>query len=438
LLISASLAAITYRLARNYLLEQRESTATDQTFINARLVRSMLRSDDADVAAALSNANRTTDSSAVLRLHNEWFASSVTTGEEAVPASLRDAVSNGRAGTQRFELDGRTQLAVGVPIVESGAEYYQLFSLAELHRTLSILQTSLALSALVTTVGGAAVGYWASRRVLQPVRSMATTAHHIAAGNLDERLEAEGDRDLQPLTDSFNEMVTALHQRIEREARFASDVSHELRTPLAALAAGIEVVHRRRDDMPERAGLAVDVLHEQVAEFEEVVLNLLEVSRFDAGVAQLDLQDLDLRRFVPQVVSAAGCAPVPLHVDDDGPIHVRADPRRLRQALTNVLENASRYAGGVTQITLEDRGDAIRVVVDDDGPGIAEAERTEVFGRFARGDAARRAGSTKGSGLGLALVHEHINLHDGRVWIEGAPRGGARFVIELPIRPVTS
>src|SRR5205807_10449008 len=117
---------------------------------------------------------------------------------------------------------------------------------AELGRSRSLLTRALALGAAITALGGAAVGRYASSRVLRPLRGVATAASRISHGALDTRLDAKGDPDLKPLIASFNEMVDALQDRIVREARFASGVSHELRTPLAAIGSAVTIVRRRR------------------------------------------------------------------------------------------------------------------------------------------------------------------------------------------------
>ena len=137
---------------------------------------------------------------------------------------------------------------------------------------------------------------WASRRAVRPLRDAAKAAQAIAAGNLDTRLDVTDDRDLARLTTSFNEMVAALQHRIERDARFASDVSHELRSPLMTLAASTEVLQSRRDEMPDRAQAALDLLVADVARFQGLVEDLLEISRVDGGSAQLNLEEVQGRR----------------------------------------------------------------------------------------------------------------------------------------------
>jgi len=431
LLLSVSLSVLTYSLARNYLLDQRESLALDQTFGNASLVRFALR-PGADPAAVLEDL---AGADGVLHVGDTWLGETVQVNKDTLPADLLRVVAEGRVARQRISLGGEPHLAVGVPLPTANAAYFEVASLGELDRTLQILAGSLVAAATVTTVGGAAVGLYASRRVLRPLRVVARAAVGIARGRLDTRLDSDGDSDLAPLVSSFNEMAEALEDRIAREARFTSDVSHELRTPLTAMAAAVSVVASRRDDLPERTRSAVDLLARQTEYFERLVLDLLEISRFDAGAAELSLERVELGALVTQVVRGLAGDDVEIVVGEE-PVQIRVDKRRLERVLANLLENANRYAGGPTRVGIERSGAWVRIAVDDAGPGVPEAERRTIFQRFSRGTAPVRPGLPKGTGLGLSLVSEHVGLHGGRVWVEDAPGGkGARFVVELPAGP---
>jgi signal transduction histidine kinase len=242
-------------------------------------------------------------------------------------------------------------------------------------------------------------------------------------------MDDEGDRDLRSITHSFNEMVDSLQERIEREARFASEVSHELRTPLTALSTSIEVVSRRKDELPERVRRAVDVLESQVAYFERLVLDLLEISRLDAGVESALHEDVDLREFVERLAELHH-APRPA-CEGDGSWVVRVDKRRLERVLANLVENANRHGGGVSAIRLRSADGCVAIAVEDQGPGIPPEDRSRVFERFWRGVAARQS-ATKGTGLGMALVARHLNMLGGTISVEANEREGARLVVSLP------
>jgi signal transduction histidine kinase len=232
-------------------------------------------------------------------------------------------------------------------------------------------------------------------------------------------------------------MARALQERVERDTRFASDVSHELRSPLTTLAASIEVLASRRDDLPERAQQAFDLLVADVGRFRAMVEDLLEISRFDAGAAALDLDEVSVPELVLNAVRLTGHAGVPVDIDPAARHVVAAvDKRRVVRVVANLLDNAVKYAGGAERVAVERVGGEVRIAVEDRGPGVAESDRERVFDRFSRAAAVvGRRSSGEGVGLGLALVKEHVMLHGGRVWVEDRLDGdpGARFVVALPV-----
>jgi two-component system, OmpR family, sensor histidine kinase MtrB len=434
LLLSTILATLTYELTRSYLLRQREQSVTRQAFVNAGSVRRSLLASGTDLPTLLTTLDTQGDSHPVLLNRGRWFAETLAFGRDALPAELRDVVAGGEAAKQRFDRRGAPQLAVGVPLLTVEAAYFEIFPLQEVERGLTALRNSLIAAAFVTTLGGIAVGRWASRRLLRPVAAVSRAAAAIAGGRYDVRLEGAGDPDLDALATSFNQMTQALVARIEREARFASSVSHELRSPLTTLAAAAQVLESRRRDLPERSRAALDLLTAEIRRFQRLVEDLLEISRIDAGVADVRREPVHVAEFVMRAVRGATTADVPIEVAAEaGETVVEADKRRLERVVANLVANAEYYGGGVTRVSVEDSGATVRVAVEDSGPGVPEAERERIFERFARGGAAGRRRSGEGTGLGLSLVAEHVRLHDGRVWVEDRSGGGARFVVELPV-----
>ncbi|HVF33213.1 MAG TPA: HAMP domain-containing sensor histidine kinase [Acidimicrobiales bacterium] len=425
--LSAILSVLTYGLVRNNLVQQREASAVTQAFVNARVARDGLRAPAAGgLTRVLSSLESPGPGGVVLHVDDRWYASSLVIGRDALPAAIRAEAQAGRAARQRFSREGDPWLAVGVPIPRADAEFFEAFSLADVERTLDVLSYSLAGAALLTTMAGAAVGRWASARVLRPLSTVSEAAAAITSGALDIRLSATTDKDLAPLADSFNTMVEALSDRISRDARFASDVSHELRSPLTTLSTSVEVLRSRRGELSERAQAAFDLLDADVQRFQRMVEDLLEISRFDAGVAELEVEEVDVRVLVHHALGRAGAVP-------HGDATVLGDKRRLERVVANLVENAAAYGGGAVRVDVERVDGSVRLLVDDEGPGVPMSERTKVFDRFFRGSASGRRGAGRGSGLGLALVAEHVRLHGGRVWVEDGPGGfGARFVVELP------
>ena len=323
------------------------------------------------------------------------------------------------------DLNGTPTMVVGVPLAASSAEYFEIASLSELQRTLSVLGWSLTATAAFTTVVGATLGRYASRRVLRPLREFSAASAAVGRGRLDTRLSVAGDPDLRDFGATFNDMAEALERRTERDARFASDVSHELRNPLTALTAAVDVLDTRTE---ERSRPAVDVLRAQVAHFQRLVLDLLELSRLDSGHAELALVDVDPRQFFAAMVHEIA-GDVPVDVTDRVSERLSIDKRRVERVLTNLLDNASRHGGGATGVTVDEERGMLLIAVDDDGPGVPDDERALVFDRFRRGS--RFTESTRGSGLGLAIVAEQCRAHGGDARVEKRAGGGARFVARL-------
>jgi signal transduction histidine kinase len=443
LLLSALLAGSTWAITRESLLTQREASATRQAYQNARFMETQIPEgvNAPPIRDALNSL--VTPARPLIRtqddLGNEvWISRVPSFDQDALPASLKQVVIRGRAARMRYELNGEPELAIGIPLTGQSASYYEIVSLAELQNTLESLAVSLFGASLITTLAGAALGYWISRRTLRPLSNVGVAAEAIAGGRLDTRLEGGDDPDLEALVSSFNHMAQALEERIERDGRFASDVSHELRSPLMTLAASIEVLALRREEMPDESSrAAVDLMAADIARFQQLVDDLLEISRFDAGVARLSLDEVSPIELVHHAVDASTDRTVPIKAGPEmEELVVRADKRRLVRVIANLLDNAEKYGGGATGVSVDRRNGNVEIAVEDAGAGIPDEDRELVFERFSRGAGAagRRSGSSDGVGLGLALVTEHVRLHGGSVRVEDRPDGqsGARFVISLP------
>ena len=363
----------------------------------------------------------------LLRVGGLWFAATVGAGRADVPGGVLTTVLDGHAAHQRVRVGDELMVAVGTPISAIDAAYFEFVPLADVETTLSAVRRSLALGALVASLLGGALGALASRTVLRPLRDVAGAASVVMGGDLTARVESRGDPDLDPLLASFNDMVDELRGRVERDARFASNVAHELRGPLATLAAAGDHAKRHAED-PAEVRRSLDILSGTIRDFSGLVLDLLDISRMEAGEASLNLEVVEVRSFVAAVVGARD-----LHIDIDPalPAVVTIDKRRIAQCLTNLLQNADRYAGGPTALAVTAAGRGLRFTVDDDGPGIPEDERSYIFERFARGAAADDVEG--GTGLGLALVREHMRLHHGDVQVGASPNGGSRFTLQLPL-----
>jgi two-component system, OmpR family, sensor histidine kinase MtrB len=433
--LSSVFAIGTYSVAKSYLVSQRERSAERQAFLNARALRGALASSQGtSVADALATLEVPTGTSVVIRRAGAWYGTSVAIGRDDVPLALRRLVRRGGAGHERISTAQGPAIAVGLHIPTLDAEYFEIVVLQELASTLRVIRDTLVGAAALTTLAAALLGVWAARRVLSPLRDVSKTASAITQGELSERLVTRGDPDLDPLVASFNRMVDALQLRMERDARFASDVSHELRSPLTTLRASAEVLDARTADLPPRIREPVDLLGAEVRHFERLVSELLELARAEAGVDQLEFESVNLGELVLHAVGLADDGDFVVEIDPQlAAAPVLTDKRRVSRIVTNLVENACAHGRGLRKVSVA-REDGIRIVVEDRGDAVPPAERERIFERFFRGAAAGRRDGSPGTGLGLALVAEHVRVLRGRVWVEDASPGpGARFVVEFPV-----
>lgn len=418
LVVTSVLAFATWNLASGYMLRQREASATRQAEVNVRLVEKSLSSPGLD---ELLTGLTTGPDSSILVLTPTGL---VSAGRKVEPSELPAELVAHPPGQQRITVEGLSVIAVTLPVA-SNAVYVELFPLQQLDRTFGFLSAVLIAGTIGSALLGAALGSWASKRALKPLAELSSAAGRIAGGDLGARLPDQDDPDLAALAAKFNSTAHALEQRALRDARFASDVSHELRSPLTTMVNAGAVLRRRREHLPGTAGTALELLTSEVDRFARMVVDLLEISRAD----QTDdppPEEIALDALVRNVIATRTEVPMDLE-----PAVVRGDRRRLDRVLTNLLDNAERHAGGAVLVAVRRRGSTVRLEVEDAGPGVPPELREQIFERFARGVMAGSRGDDTGSGLGLALVREHVHRLGGRVWVEDRSPRGSRFVVEL-------
>jgi len=426
-----ALSIVTYASTRTYLLKQRTEFATRQAFNNAQLVRTVISLNSSDAGDLMSNIRSERGGYAVLHLGESdsfYPQEPLRFTQSNMPTQFVAKTLSGVTGRQRFLFDGEPYEAVGVNIKAIDAQYFEAFPLSDVARTLSTIRNTLTLGVLLITLTAGLLGLSISNRVLRPLRRVTSVATDIASGGLDIRLADETDPELARLATSFNNMVDAVQSRIQRETRFASDVSHELRSPVTALAAAIEVLQARRDELSERNQQAFDIIATQVRRFDRTVLDLLELSRLDAGAGATNEETIDLAKFVQQVATRHGFGGVNFTSTLDLSDEIVLDRRRIERIVLNLLENARDHAGGATAILVTGDQNQLIISIEDQGVGVAQSERDRIFERFARGTSSR---NSTGSGLGLAIVQEHARALHGRAWVETSSSGGARFIVSI-------
>jgi two-component system sensor histidine kinase MtrB len=440
LVLSSLFASLTYVGVQRILVSDRQHTDLRDSFVNAALIRNTLYTSPTALPSLLNSIEQATSSNVLVRTHNQWLSRSRGAVASDVPAGILAKVGAGQAAEQTIFVGGHVLFVVGVPIPAVETTVYEIFQLDPLEHTLRTLLELLGVGALATTLIGVGGGLWASRRAVRPLERVSSAAVLIAEGELTTRLAVgQADREVQRLTESFNAMVSRLVERMERDARFASDVSHELRSPLTTLTTTASILQQHRGELSPAAQESLDLLTADLSVFRSLVEDLLEIARSDAGATTLVIETVPAVELVRQAVRSAAqrhaLSEPQIEVEGElDDVRVSVDRRRFERVMTNLIVNAHQYAGDAVAVRVSVRGDSLVLDVDDAGPGIPEDEREQVFARFFRGHAAHDRSASRGTGLGLALVRDHVTSFQGTITATDSPEGGARFEVVLPVR----
>ncbi|MEV0374651.1 ATP-binding protein [Streptomyces sp. NPDC050636] len=404
---------------------------------------------------------------------------------KTVPKSLRAAVNEVRKVDesnryphhlywQREEFGDVPYLVAGAKVIGGGPTGYMMKSLAAERQDLNSLAWSLGIATALALVGSALLAQAAATTVLRPVQRLGHAARQLGEGRLDTRLRVTGTDELADLSRTFNRTAERLEQRVEelsaREAssrRFVADMSHELRTPLTAITAVSEVLEEESESLDPMIAPAVQLVVSETRRLNDLVENLMEVTRFDAGTARLVLDDVDVADQVTACIDARAWLDA-VHLDADRGIVALLDPRRLDVILANLIGNALKHGGSPVRVSVRTEGapgdgagggaaeasaggreperpdagqparDAGRagggdlvIRVRDHGPGIPEEVLPHVFDRFYKASASRPR--SEGSGLGLSIALENAHIHGGEITAANLPEGGAVFTLRLPM-----
>lgn len=451
-LLDSKIDAATEELDRARALVEGQLAGDDSTTVGNRLqlASSSLRSGDGEGGAESGSAG-TFDP--VLIVPGDGARPETSTGPaEQIPQALRSFVQVGQVSYQYATVsdpDGYSgpALIMGSPTASdlSTLELYLVFPLAGEERSLALVRGTLFIGGAVLLVLLAAISMLVARQVVVPIRSASRIAVRFADGRLKERMPVRGEDDIARLAMSFNEMAESLSKQIAQleefgnlQRQFTSDVSHELRTPLTTVRMAAELIHDASESLDPALKRSSELLVAELDRFEILLNDLLEISRHDAGVAELSSEQLDLRMCARAAVTTvrhlARETGTELIVDvPDEPVLADVDPRRVERILRNLLANALDHGEGKpVLLRLRADDDAAAFVVRDQGIGLRPGEEKLVFNRFWRSDPSRvrRSG---GTGLGLAISLEDARLHDGKLEAWGEMGYGACFRLTVPL-----
>jgi heavy metal sensor kinase len=356
------------------------------------------------------------------------------------PAGARLAAIGGKETLQTVELGREESFRVLASPVDRLGDRRVLVVAESLdrvnesvHRVLVLLLLAGPAALLATALGG----WWLARRALLPVERMTSQADEIGIDRLNDRIvEPRGTDEIGHLAVTLNAMLDRLERGVEEKHRLIADASHELRTPLAAMRSELDV-SLRTDDLSPEAREVLESTREEVDRMGRTVDNLLTLARVDEGRLELLKTRVNLHDGIEAAVRPlrplADAKRLRLEVNGGRTWEVEADPQRLHQALTSMIENAIKFVqpGGEVEVTTWGEDDEVGVTVRDNGPGIPADARGHIFDRFYRADPARGR-DVGGSGLGLAICSEVAKAHGGRLWVESEEGKGSSFSLALP------
>jgi len=370
-----------------------------------------------------------------------------------VPPALREFVQRGQLTYQyttvtRAGVGSVPALVVGTTVASDvpNLELYLVFPLGSEQRTVGLVRGILAIGGGVLLLLLAAIAAIVTRQVVLPVRSAVDVAERFAAGHLQERMAVRGEDDVARLGEALNEMAESLAEQIAQleefgtlQRRFTSDVSHELRTPLTTVRMAADVLYAGSADMNPALRRSAELLVAELDRFEVLLGDLLEISRHDAGMAELAAEPIDVGNCVRSALETVRhladqtSTPVVLDLPEE-PVVAEVDARRVERVLRNLLANALDHGEHRPVLLRVHAADgAVAVLVADSGVGLKPGEAELVFHRFWRADPSRMRRSG-GTGLGLAISLEDTRLHGGWLQAWGEPGRGARFLLTLPLR----
>ncbi|WGD41755.1 HAMP domain-containing sensor histidine kinase [Streptomyces cathayae] len=448
--------ALAFREARTGVLQQSQDSVINRfrTSVDAVAPSIPLAPDRSDLQFAVDQVLYANRSSGwrIMATYGGHRAYAPSAGfVEPSPEMLRSVRDRRVAVFQRMNVDGRPRLVVGMPVTYTSGEgteprlsgfvmYLEVPQTTE-EGYVEAMVSGIERATLVALCLAVVLALLAASGVLRPVRALRRATRRMAAGHLDVRLDVTGSDELADLSQSFNETAAELERtvrelrRLEAQGRrFVADVSHELRTPLAAMSAVTDVLDLEGEG---ETGEALRLISEGTNRLSGLVNDLMEISRFDAGAAELNRDEIDLAESVRRTVASRWRQEqVETRLPGPGELRARVDPRRLDVVTANLIGNALRHGEPPVRLTMGVRVDGAGMAwavieVTDNGPGIAEEAMLHIFERFYKASTSRAR--SESNGLGLAITAENVRLHGGRIRAANLPRGGAVFTVELPL-----
>ncbi|WP_151903830.1 MtrAB system histidine kinase MtrB [Corynebacterium urogenitale] len=448
------------------LLNQKYSSATEEMDRARAVVEEQIDSTDASnptsvrltsARAALSERQGGMEQSSVEVYEPVLIARGVNDHETIVPdtanipSELRNFVQQGQVTYQYVTMDSTSgtykALIIGSPVSSdvSGLELYLIMPLDSEESTLALMRGLLSAGGIVLLVLLVVIAWVFSQQLTVPIRTASRIAERFAAGHLRERMVVDGQDEVARLATSFNGMAEKLSTQIQNleefgslQRQFTSDVSHELRTPLTTVRMAADLIHDNAENLDPITARASALMNKELDRFETLLGDLLEISRHDAGVANLSRERVDVRGVVRSTLAQVRAiaedvgTSFNVHLPEE-PVLVEIDSRRVERVLRNLMANSVDHSEGKPiDIDMAVGKESLAITVVDHGVGLKPGEAEMVFQRFWRSDPSRER-RTGGTGLGLAIAKEDAQLHGGRLEATGELGVGSCFRLTLPL-----
>lgn len=426
------LAVSSFALIREYRLRTFQERATEKAALSL-----IAAPDDLSVGGAealVSEYRERGGFETVVVSGDVMFSSLPSLDRDDVPPDLLARTFSGALTSATAPVDGQPTLVIGGATPTGAVQAYFFFRKGDLLESIDNFRDVLLIGWIATVAAAALLGRVIARRTLRPMREAATASEALAERLLNTQLEQASEDELGRWTTSFNTMATALQDKLDalseaaaRERRLTADVAHELRTPLTGMVSAASLLEDNLATMDPDAASAAQLLVDDVHRLHGLVIELLELARFDAGQEHAELEALSVRHSLAAVAHAwGGGSTVRIDASDD--LFVLADRARFKRVVANLLSNAREHGGDTVAVEARRAGSRVVIEVSDRGPGIGADDLQRVFDRFYKGDPAR---SATGSGLGLAIALENARLQNGSITARNRGDGGASFCFEL-------
>lgn len=421
--------AVLFATLHNYLIRSADKAALESAETIAEQVR------DGSLQSELLTTEEITTTAQVVAGTKVVSATSNAVGDPPIVSRPQrpGASSTFRMDRLPYDGDGPFRVgALGATGPNGAVTIYVAVDVEDAYDELALAAqvSGVAAAVILSVLGG--ILWIALGAALAPVAQITRRADSISAKGLHLRVPVPETQDeISAMAKTINAMLERIESSVLQQDAFVADAAHELRTPLATLRARVEVELRRASNQESPV---LSNLLDEIARMAELVDQLLLLARSDAAFVEAEFEPVDLDDLVMRAAAEFVHPGIQLTVHHATPVQIRGRLTLLEQILPNLLSNAARYATAEIDLRVETVGKAAVVTVDDDGPGIPEADRSRVFDRFVRLDDSRGR-STGGYGLGLAIVAQIVRLHGGHAVVEDSPLGGARIRLEFPANP---